>query len=164
LFSSRTGAPRGRGSCRQPPSPPWSLRLTTIWRFTSPFQLVAGFRAPWHPASEAGLWTGAARGSLLMRLARQLTQCLETEDLRGGVDSQDGSPGMHCFFPKVFFFRRLSLSARQRSARPKKPRTRPSRAPCARGVHAPTTGAKFFLGGPSLAAHHPAAWCTMQIG
>jgi hypothetical protein len=40
------------------------------------------------------LGTGAARGSLLMRLARQLTRCLETEDLGGGTDSYP--LGLYC--------------------------------------------------------------------
>jgi hypothetical protein len=42
---------------------------------------------PPEASTEGGqLGTGAARGSLLMRLARQLTRCLETKDLRGGAD------------------------------------------------------------------------------
>jgi hypothetical protein len=40
----------------------------------------------------------------------------------------------------------------------KKPRTRPSRAPCARGVHAPTAGATAFLGG------HQGHWARSAPG
>jgi hypothetical protein len=40
-----------------------------------------------------------------------------------------------------FFWGGFYYSARQRSAPPEKPRTRPSRTPCAHGVRAPTAGA-----------------------
>jgi hypothetical protein len=70
-----------------------------------------------------------------------------------GGSAKKLSPGdgpTHALPPRLFFWGGASLSAGQRSAPPKKPRTRPSRAPCARGVHAPTTGATATPRTPAL--------------
>jgi hypothetical protein len=74
------------------------LRLLNICS-RNPFQLAAGVRAPWHPASEAG--SAVAVGRLVDRgRTPALTPCLETEDLRNVVREEAAKA---LFGPEISF-------------------------------------------------------------